>query len=84
MRNCAGVYFVTFPPVSPWESPKLLEENDVFEALSAPGSNKSPLNDILHGLRIRKMSYLIGLSGGKTLKWCKQKYVKALILVRLS
>ncbi len=84
MRNCAGVYFVTLLLVSPWESPKLFEENDVFEALSAAGSNESPLNDIRHGLRIQKMSYLVGLSKGKTLKWRKQKNVKGSSQVKQS
>lgn len=84
MRNCASAYFVTLPPVSPRQSPKLLEENDVFEALSAAGSNKSLLNDVLDGMRIRKMSYSVGLKEGKTQKWRRQKYVKTMILVRLS
>ena len=69
MRNCAIVYFVTLPPVSPRQSPKLLEENEVFEALSAAESNNSLLNDVLDAVRIQKMSYMVGLNEGKTRKW---------------
>ena len=66
------------------QGPKLLEENDVFAALSAAGSNNSLLNDILHAVKIKEMSYMAGLNEGKTQKLRRQKYVKTMILVRLS